>query len=95
MEKENVKSLIFKKNLYFHFAAEQCRPMLRQCCLNPNKIESKNDAIQISVRQKIIKIENDMQPVEVMFIYEIIKRIGQLADCAQQVGMQLIVVAAR
>ena len=46
-------------------------------------------------RQKIIKIENDMQPVEVMFIYEIIKRIGQLADCAQQVGMQLIVVAAR
>lgn len=60
-----------------------------------NKIESKNDAIQISIRQKIIKIENDMQPVEVMFIYEIIKRIGQLADCAQQVGMQLIVVAAR
>jgi uncharacterized protein len=60
-----------------------------------NKIESKNDAIQIAIRQKIIKIENTMQPIDVIFIYEIIKKIGLLADCAQQVGMQLIVVAAR
>ena len=37
-----VKSFIFMRNLYFHFAALQCRPVLRQWCLNPKEIEGKN-----------------------------------------------------
>lgn len=60
-----------------------------------NEIESKNDAIQIAIRQKMLTIESSTNPVEVMFIYEMIKKIGLLADYAQHVGMQLIVVAAR
>ena len=60
-----------------------------------NEIESKNDAIQIAIRQKMLTIESSTDPVDVMFIYEIIKKIGLLADYAQHVGMQLIVVAAR
>ena len=40
--KKIVKSFIFMRNLYFHFAAEQCRPVLRQWCLNPKEIEGKN-----------------------------------------------------
>ena len=33
-------TFIFMRNLYFHFAAEQCRGVLRRWCLN--KIEGKN-----------------------------------------------------
>lgn len=60
-----------------------------------NEIESKNDAIQIAIRQKMLSIESSTDPVDIMFIYEIIKKIGLLADYSQHVGMQLIVVAAR
>ena len=42
-KKENSQIVsIFMRNLYFHFAAEQCRPVLRQWCLNPKEIEGKN-----------------------------------------------------
>ena len=42
--KKNVKSFIFMKNLFFHFATEQCTPVLvlRQLCLNSKEIEGKN-----------------------------------------------------
>ena len=42
MQKQIVKSFIFMRNLYFHFAAEQRRPVLRQWRLNPKEIEGKN-----------------------------------------------------
>ena len=39
IQKKIVKSFFFMRNVYFHFDAEQCRPVLRQWCLNPNRHE--------------------------------------------------------
>ena len=36
-----------------------------------------------------------MPPVDVMFLYKIIDRIGELADCAQKVGSRLQLLIAR
>ena len=40
--KKKSKSFIFMQNLYFHFAEEQCMPVLRQWQLNPKEKEGKN-----------------------------------------------------
>jgi len=60
-----------------------------------NNIESSNDKLQIELRRKIFALENDLPPLDVIFLYEIIKKIGNLADCAQKVGVQLIILVSR
>ncbi len=52
-------------------------------------IEQDTDNIQIEIRHKLFTIENNLPPVEVMFLYNIIDWIGDLADRAQKVGAQL------
>lgn len=52
-------------------------------------IEQDTDDIQIKIRHKLFNIERDLPPVEVMFLYNIIDWIGDLADRSQKVGAQL------
>jgi predicted phosphate transport protein (TIGR00153 family) len=52
-------------------------------------IEQETDNIQIEIRRKLFALEKDLPPVEVMFLYNIIEWIGDLADRAQKVGAQL------
>lgn len=59
-----------------------------------NQIESDTDQIQISLREQLFEIENDLPPIEVMFLYKIVDWVGLLADCAQQVGSRLQMLAA-
>ena len=52
---KDVKLFIFMRNLYFHFAAEQCRPVLRQWCLNPKEIEGKNwNCRKVNYMKKVV-----------------------------------------
>jgi predicted phosphate transport protein (TIGR00153 family) len=52
-------------------------------------IEQDTDNIQIEIRAKLFVLEKDLPPIEVMFLYNIIEWIGDLADRAQKVGAQL------
>ncbi|NKB38177.1 MAG: TIGR00153 family protein [Gammaproteobacteria bacterium] len=58
-------------------------------------IEDDTDKIQISIRAQLYKLEAELPPVDVMFIYEIIKWTGDLADTAQSTGNRLQLMLAK
>jgi predicted phosphate transport protein (TIGR00153 family) len=58
-------------------------------------IEHDTDVMQIGVRQQLFKLEKDLAPVDVMFLYQIIEWIGDVADRAQRVGNRLEQLLAR
>jgi predicted phosphate transport protein (TIGR00153 family) len=57
-------------------------------------IEDDTDTIQIGLRAQLYAIEAELPPVDVMFIYEIIKWTGDLADTAQSTGNRLQLMLA-
>lgn len=58
-------------------------------------IEHDTDRLQIEVRRTLFKLEKDLPPVDVMFLYQIIDWIGDVADRAQRVGNRLEQLLAR
>lgn len=60
-----------------------------------DKIESETDKLQIKTRSTLFKIEKELPPVDVMFLYKIIEWIGDLADLSQRVGSRLQMMLAR
>jgi len=60
-----------------------------------NRLEHINDELQIDVRAALFKIENDLPPVNVIFLYKVIEWVGALADAAQSAGGKLQLLIAR
>lgn len=60
-----------------------------------DEIESESDKIEIKVRSMVFEIENDLPPIEAMFIYQVIDWAGGLADLAQRVGSRFELMLAR
>ena len=58
-------------------------------------IEDETDKIQIKLRAELYKIEKNLSPVDVMFIYKIIEWTGDLADNAQSTGNRLQLMLAK
>jgi len=58
-------------------------------------IEDDTDSMQIALRRNLLAIEKDLNPVDVMFIYQIIEWVGDLADLAERVGSRLEIMLAR
>jgi predicted phosphate transport protein (TIGR00153 family) len=56
-------------------------------------LENENDRLQVQVRAELFKIEDQLPPIEAMFLYQVIEWIGDLADRAQKVGslIQLLI----
>ena len=59
-----------------------------------NRLEHENDEMQILVRAALFKIEGDLPPVNVIFLYKVIELIGALADSAQSAGGKLQLLIA-
>ena len=57
--------------------------------------EQKVDKRERKLRHRLFKIETEMPPVHVMFLYIIIDNIGGVADAAEQVGNQLELLLAK
>lgn len=60
-----------------------------------DEIEGDNDAIQVRIRAELYKVENELNPIHVMFLYRIFDWIGDLADLSQRVGSRLQQMLAR
>ncbi len=58
-------------------------------------LEHETDEAEIIVRAELLAVENDLTPIEVVFLYEVVKEIGELADRAQQVGHRLLMLVAK
>ncbi len=59
------------------------------------QLEHENDELEISLRNELFKIEQDLPPVDVIFLYDIINKIGILADISQSLGHILIRLVAK
>jgi predicted phosphate transport protein (TIGR00153 family) len=57
-------------------------------------IEDDTDSLQISLRRNLLAIEKDLNPVDVMFLYNIIEWVGELADISERVGSRLELMLA-
>jgi predicted phosphate transport protein (TIGR00153 family) len=60
-----------------------------------DRLEHVNDKSEIKIRATLFKLEKDMPPIDVMFLYKVIDAIGELADRAQKVGSRLQLLIAR
>lgn len=60
-----------------------------------DEIENDTDSMQISLRAGLLSLEKDLNPVDVMFLYQIIEWVGDLADLAERVGARLEILLAK
>lgn len=60
-----------------------------------DEIENDVDVLQIKIRRKLFQLEADLPAVHVMFMYQVIERVGSLSDLSQQVGSRLELLLAR
>lgn len=58
-------------------------------------IEDDTDGMQIVLRRDLMSIEDELSPIDVMFLYQIIDWVGDLADLAERVGARLEILLAR
>lgn len=60
-----------------------------------DEIEHLNDVTQIGIRANLFKLEPELPPVNVMFLYKVIDLIGDVADISQMIGGRLSLLMAR
>lgn len=60
-----------------------------------DEIECETDILQVTIRKDLLAIEDDMNPIDVMFLYQIFDWVGDLADLAERVGARLEILLAR
>ena len=60
-----------------------------------NRIEDETDQMGISLSRTLFSKEDEMKPVSVMFWYQLIQWIGDLADFAEKVGDRMRLLIAR
>ena len=54
-----------------------------------DQIEDDTDAMQVQLRQELFKIEKELPPIDVMFLYRIIELTGEVGDMAERIGRRL------
>ena len=60
--------------------------LLQDLVAGLDQLEHDNDELEAALRNHFFTIEKDFPPVDVMFLYDIINRIGSLADISKTVG---------
>ena len=60
-----------------------------------DELELQSDVSQVKLRGMLFQIEDSLPPVDVMFLYKIIDRLGELADVSQKVGSRLLLLIAK
>ena len=68
---------------------------MQELILELDNLEKTNDQTEINLRAELFKLEADLPPIDVMFLYDIINKIGELSDRSQQVGHRISLIASR
>ena len=58
-------------------------------------LEDKTDLLEQEIRHKLFDLEQDLPPIDAIFLYQVIDMIGELADLAEGVGGRLQLLLAR
>ena len=59
-----------------------------------DEMEHQNDVTQVGIRAGLLQLEDQLPPVNVMFLYKIIEQIGDIADTSQMIGNRLSILIA-
>ncbi len=57
-----------------------------------DRLETETDRKQTEIRSALFKIEKTLDPIDAMFLYEVIQLTGDIADMAERVGRRLEVL---
>ncbi len=60
-----------------------------------DRIEQETDEQQVTLRHQLFAQEEELEPVNVMFLYRVLDKTGGIADRAQRVGSRLQLMLAR
>ncbi len=71
------------------------RKRVGRLLLKLDKTEHQADDLEYSLRSAVFQLENELHPVNIMFLYRIIDGAGKIADRAQRVGSRLQLMLAR
>jgi len=58
-------------------------------------IEQDTDQLQIALRRQLRAVETEMNPMDAMFLYQVLDWVGDLADLAERVGARFELMLAR
>ncbi len=59
-----------------------------------DRIETETDDLEASLRASLFKIEDSLDPVTAIFLYQVIELTGEIADMAERVGRRLELLLA-
>lgn len=59
------------------------------------QIERENDELEIALRHQLFECEKEYDPIDMIFLYDIINKVGSLADISQTVGHLLVRLVSR
>ncbi len=60
-----------------------------------DEIETETDEKQEELQMELFKIEKELPPVDVMFLYRLFDKVGDIADMAERVGRRLELLLAK
>jgi len=69
--------------------------LVEELVVELDELEHQSDVSQVKLRGMLFQIEDSLPPVDVMFLYKIIDRLGELADVSQKVGSRLLLLIAK
>ena len=75
------------------FGARQAKAIVSKCAL-VEKIERRSDELQSKLRAKLKAHEEDISPVDAIFLYQLLSNIGEIADHAEKVSHRAQIIAA-
>lgn len=75
------------------FSSRQVKAISARCLL-VEKIERRSDDLQSKLRAKLRIYEEDMSPIDAIFLYQVLSSIGEIADHAEKVSHRAQIIAA-
>jgi predicted phosphate transport protein (TIGR00153 family) len=75
------------------FSSRQVAAISNKCVL-VEKIERKSDDMQSKLRAKLRRHEENLSPIDVIFLYQLLTNIGEIADHAEKVSHRAQIIAA-
>ena len=56
--------------------------------------EKESDNIQARLRSELLVVENDLSPIDAIFLYQMLSDIGEIADAAEKVAHRVQIIAS-
>lgn len=71
------------------------RRRISKLLVEVDTLESETDHLAAALNTALMSLEQEMPPIEVMFLYRVLDQTSNIADCAHKVGSRLQLLLAR